>query len=76
MNLPDDERQLAIQVTHLLANDYDNEIFRRVYNHSRIFEDDRKARLAQRKQERAAAQAASRRARLGREKEQHGLDKA
>ncbi|KAL7937885.1 hypothetical protein V8C35DRAFT_319940 [Trichoderma chlorosporum] len=58
MNLPDDERELSFQVTRLFHNDYDLEVSRRARSHSVVFEDARKARLAQRKKDRAAAQAA------------------
>lgn len=61
-NLVDDEHQLASQVYNLLVDDYEAEVGRRAHLHTRVFEDDRLARLAQRRQERAEAQAAKLRA--------------
>ena len=62
MDLLPDEYELARQVRHLLANEYDNEVFRRAFNRSRAFDQVRSERSAQKRQERAAAQAANRRA--------------
>ncbi|KAF8858151.1 hypothetical protein BDZ45DRAFT_674278 [Acephala macrosclerotiorum] len=53
-----DEYELAQQVRVLLANDYDNEVGRRAHNRTRAFDQDRAERLAQKRKERAADQAA------------------
>jgi hypothetical protein len=57
-DLLDDEYQLACQVRDLLANDYDNEVKRRAHNRARAFDQDRSERNAQKRHERATAQAA------------------
>lgn len=62
LGLQPDERQLADQVSELLANDYDNDVFFRAFNRHKAFNPERKQRLAQMRQERAAAQAAQLRA--------------
>lgn len=61
MSLVDEEHQLARQVHHLLANDYDLEVKRRAHKRARAFDDIRKARNARKKQELVAVQAARRR---------------
>jgi hypothetical protein len=62
LGLQADERQLADQVSELLANDYDNDVFFRAFNRHKALDPERKQRLAQMRQERAAAQAAQLRA--------------
>ncbi|KAK6080304.1 hypothetical protein SCUP234_05245 [Seiridium cupressi] len=62
LGLQPGERQLADQVSDLLANDYDNDVYFRAYNRNKAFDPDRKQRLFQMRQERAAAQAAKIRA--------------
>ncbi|EHK22147.1 uncharacterized protein TRIVIDRAFT_149892 [Trichoderma virens Gv29-8] len=58
MGLVDDEHQLARQVHHLLSNEYDIEVHRRAQKRARAFDDVKKARKAQKRQELVAAQAA------------------
>ncbi|ETS73624.1 hypothetical protein PFICI_14570 [Pestalotiopsis fici W106-1] len=55
MDLLPDEKRLVQQVLELLANDYDQEVWRRTYFRDRAFDQVRKERKAKIKQEKKAA---------------------